>query len=243
MRLYIKEGSYRTARDAFNRLYAHTTITVCLTTVHTWVLKYHSEMEAIRKETRNHFPEYARANLRWSLDATGKVDALGVQHFILGIVDYGSRLNLLLVRMPQETALAILEKISLMVKKFGKPRFIRTDNAPVFHSVAFKEGLAAIGIKHEFSGRGKPWQNGRIERLFLTLKERLNRIVPANGVALDSLLAEFSIWYNAVRPHQHLHGFTPLEVWCGINPYTAAPKKVLRFEGWDGMLTGFYMRR
>jgi hypothetical protein len=28
-----------------------------------------------------------------------------------------------------------------------------------------------------------------------------------------------------------------------LDPYAAAPKEVLAFEGWDGLLRGFYLRR
>jgi len=104
----------------------------------------------------------------------------------------------------------------------------------VFHCALFRAVLAAAGIQHEFIERACPWQNGRIERLFLTLKQKLNQIVPRDGEALDALLREFAFWYNEVRPHQHLHGYTPAEVWRGVDPYLVAPKEVLRFEGWQG---------
>jgi transposase InsO family protein len=146
------------------------------------------------------------------------------------------------VRLELANAQTILEQVSMAVRKFGKPKLIRTDNASVFHSALFEQGLAALRIRHEFIELGKPWQN-RIERFFLTLKEKLNLIVPEDGAALDSLLAEFNFWYNAVRPHQHLHGFTPMEVWTGIDPYKTAPKLVKRFMGWDGLLRGYYLRR
>ncbi len=235
--------SYRDVMNEFNRLHAHAGMTVCLNTVYAWVQKYCSEMEEVRRATRNRFPRYAPANLRWCLDGTGKQDATGVQHFILGIVDHGTRRSLVLVRLAQENAEAILERVALAAKQFGAPKVIRTDNASVFRSAAFAQGMVALGIRHEFTDPGKPWQNGRAERLFLTLKEKLNFIVPENGAMLDSLLVEFSFWYNTIRPHQHLHGFTPMEVWTGIDPYRTAPKEVLRFEGWDGMLKGLYLRR
>ncbi|MBA3774296.1 MAG: transposase [Ramlibacter sp.] len=103
--------------------------------------------------------------------------------------------------------------------------------------------MSAAGIRHEFTQPGKPWQNGRIERFFLTLKQKLNAIVPEDRQALNGLLSEFAFWYNEVRPHQHLHGLTPAEAWRGIDPYRSAPKAVMQFEGWDGFLRGFYMRR
>ncbi|MFZ6722942.1 hypothetical protein [Undibacterium sp. Ji49W] len=80
--LYMEENSsYRVTMYAFNRLYAHTGMSVSLNTVYVWVQKYRSERETIRVRTRNHFPAPAPANLRWCLDGTGKVDAGGVQHF------------------------------------------------------------------------------------------------------------------------------------------------------------------
>jgi putative transposase len=60
---------------------------------------------------------------------------------------------------------------------------------------------------------------------------------------LDCLLAAFSHWYNRVRPHQHLHGFTPVEVWNGVDPYKTVPKAVSRFTGWGGLLQGYYLHR
>jgi transposase InsO family protein len=243
LRLYDATGSYRLATYAFNRLYAHQGVSVCPTTVYTWVRKHRSDMETVRLHTRNRFPRPAPPNLRWCLDATGKRDGQGNTHFILGIIDHGTRLCLTLQRLEHGTTDAILRQIAAAVERFGKPRFLRTDNARVFRCPAFERGLAQIGIRHEFSEPGKPWQNGRIERLFLTLKQKLNAVTPDDGAALDRLLAAFRHWYNVIRPHQHLHGLTPHEAWCGIDPYRSAPRSVERFSAWGGLLTGFYLRR
>ncbi|WP_162044928.1 integrase core domain-containing protein [Undibacterium sp. YM2] len=200
-------------------------------------------MEAIRKKTRNRFPDVSPANLRWCLDGTGKVDAYGMNHFILGIVDHGTRMNLLLQRVELATSTVILEHIKQAINLFGKPKIIRTDNASVFRSKEFRRALKELGIRQEFSEPGKPWQNGRIERFFLTLKEKLNLRTPVNGLMLDRLLRDFVTWYNLIRPHQHLHGYTPAEVWRGIDPYSTPPISVHPFEAWDGLLQGYYLRR
>ncbi|BBB61940.1 hypothetical protein UNDKW_3667 [Undibacterium sp. KW1] len=60
---------------------------------------------------------------------------------------------------------------------------------------------------------------------------------------LDAMLRDFTTWYNLIRPHQHLHGHTPAEVWTGINPYITPPKSVHQFEAWDDLLQGYYLRR
>jgi putative transposase len=75
--------------------------------------------------------------------------------------------------------------------------------------------------------------------LFLTLKQKLNMLVPERPQDLDSLLAVFRQWYNEIRPHQHLFGWTPMEAWCGINPYLTPPKAFVPYRGWNGHLTGF----
>ena len=52
-----------------------------------------------------------------------------------------------------------------------------------------------------------------------------------------------TVWYNHVRPHQHLCGQTPVEAWDGIDPYARVPKQVRHFNAWDGLLRGLYLRR
>ncbi|WP_232063439.1 DDE-type integrase/transposase/recombinase [Undibacterium sp. KW1] len=87
-------------------------------------------------------------------------------HFILGIVDHGTRMNLLLLRLELATSAVILEHIKQAINLFGKPKIIRNDNASVFRSKKFRRALKKLGIRQEFSEPGKPWQNGRIERFF-----------------------------------------------------------------------------
>ena len=85
--------------------------------------------------------------------------------------------------------------------------------------------------------------NGRVERFFGTLKEKLDGWSVDDREQLSLALGDFRAWYNHVRPHQHLHGRTPAEAWAGVDPYAAAPRSIRYFSAWDGLLTGFYMRR
>ena len=85
--------------------------------------------------------------------------------------------------------------------------------------------------------------NGRIERLFGTLKKQLNRITVANFAALSHAMLEFKTFYNLVRPHQHLQGRTPQEAWDGIDPRRCAPQEARFVKAWGGLLTGYYVRR
>ncbi|MFV3414830.1 integrase core domain-containing protein [Pseudomonas nitroreducens] len=100
-----------------------------------------------------------------------------------------------------------------------------------------------MGIRHQRCEVGCPWQNGRIERLFGTLKRKLDQWRVANDEQLQAALRIFSFWYNAVRPHQNLKGQTPLEAWAGGDPFERLPKRVEWFEAWDGLLSRFYLSR
>jgi transposase InsO family protein len=85
------------------------------------------------------------------------------------------------------------------------PGTIRTDNDAAFTSRLFRLGLRWLGVQHRLSQPGCPWQNCRVERLFGTLKEKLNQFAVPDFCTLERMLAEFRFWYNAVRPHQHLN--------------------------------------
>jgi len=87
-----------------------------------------------------------------------------------------------------------------------------------------------------------PWMNGRVEKLFGTLKERLNRLAVNDFSGLEVAVSEFRVWYNLLRPHQHLGGRTPFEAWHKIDPYRRPPKDVQFCTVWDGLLTGYYLR-
>lgn len=122
------------------------------------------------------------------------------------------------------------------------PRSVRTDNESVFTSKTFRLALFLLGIGHQRTDPHRPWQNGRVERLFGTLKSKLDRLAVDSAGALSQALVEFRFFYNHVRPHQNLGGATPAEAWAGIDPY-ARTKGEYWFEGWDGLLQGYYLRR
>lgn len=236
-------GSARALAIEFTRAHAGQAMSVSHNTVRQWLASCCARSDQVREATRNRVPPHIPANRRWGLDCTGKADVTGRVHCILGAIDHGTRFVPLLVRLGTQDAQAILAHLRATIERYGRPQYFRTDNASVFRSEVFRVGLASLGILHEFTKLGSPWENGRIERFFLTLKQQLNRVVPRDGEALDKMLAEFATWYNEIRPHQHLHGFTPWEVWRGIDPYQTVPEAIQRFEAWGGMLKGMRLLR
>ncbi|MBE0617730.1 MAG: transposase family protein [Proteobacteria bacterium] len=244
LKALMAEAGCRRIADTFNRLHAarHRT-TVSKTWVAVTVRRHRLEIAERRREWKRRIPSPMPANRLWGIDLTGKRDFAGVIHPILGIVDHGSRLSVSLRALPDKATIAILRALLDAIEQFGKPRAVRTDNEAIFTSRLFRLALWTLGIRHQRTDPHCPWQNGRVERFFGTLKEKLD-CWQADG--LDQLvlaLGDFRDWYNHVRPHQHLGGRTPAEAWAGIDPYAAAPKSASYFSAWDGMLTGYYLRR
>lgn len=164
-------------------------------------------------------------------------------HMILGLLDHGSRGLLTLAALPDKTSWTLLGHLFLAVGKYGRPRSLRTDNEACFTGRVFRSVLWLAGIRRQRSDPGCPWQNGRIERLFGTLKQKLDSWEVASFKALNHSLSEFRFFYNHVRPHQHLQDWTPAEVWSRVDPYAAKVKGEYWFEAWDGLLQGYYLRR
>lgn len=244
LKALMPDAGCRSIANIFNRRYADSRkMTVGKTFVADTMRRHRYEIEVLRRKIKHRVPRPTPRNLIWGLDLTGKTDVAGNLHMILGLIDHGSRALLALAALPNKCSWTLLGYLFLAIGEYGKPRALRTDNEACFTSRLFRAALFMLGIRHERSDPGCPWQNGRIERLFGTLKGKLDWLEVASFDALGAALVEFRFWYNQVRPHQHLGGATPAEMWAGVNPFTAKIKGEYWFEAWDGLLQGYYLRR
>lgn len=183
-----------------------------------------------------------KPNRVWGMDGTSKTVEQGALHFLLGIVDHGTRRCLTLKALKDKCSITIVRVLCDAIERHGKPRAIRTDNETIFQSRLLKTALGLLGIRHETTELHCPWQNGRIERFFGTLKARLDQWAVPDRTGLNASLVVFRLWYNHVRPHQHLQGLTPAEAWDGVD-LRRPPHHRLWFEGWGGLLQGEYLQR
>jgi transposase InsO family protein len=152
-------------------------------------------------------------NDTWALDLTQISEPdLAPRTLVLGLIDHGSRQLVSLRVLKRKTSLAVLRVLLDAVERYGIPRCLRTDNEAMFDSALFRFGLRWLGIRPQRSEVRCPWQNGRIERFFGTLKRELGDIAPANWGPLSHRLASFD-YYNYARPHMALQGRTPHAVW------------------------------
>ena len=113
-------------------------------------------------------------------------------------------------------------------REFGLPYRLRSDNGPPFASCG-AGGLSQLAVKVIKAGvvperiaPGKPQQNGRLERLHLTLL-RDSADPPARSLRQQiERLRSFQRLYNDERPHQALGNDTPAK------HYVVSPR---RFDG------------
>lgn len=166
----------------------------------------------------------------WGMDLTGLPITDGHCTSVFGVIDHGSRAVVALEPVATYNSLILLGKLLIAIGMHGKPHAIRSDNDAVLKTVLFQIVLKLIGIRQQFTDPGSPWQNGRIERFWRTLKTELQtkavrsrhngqsiqtRMKFASVQAMQQLLEAFKFSYNAYRPHQSLGGATPAMVWSG----------------------------
>ena len=103
-------------------------------------------------------------------------------------------------------------------KQFGLPRAIRTDNGVPFASPNSLFGLSKLsvwwlrlGIEIERIKPGHPQQNGRHERMHLTLKLETTKPPGKNFLQQQSKFDDFIDCYNNERPHQALDMLCPAQ--------------------------------
>ena len=119
-------------------------------------------------------------------------------------------------------------------KDFGLPRAIRTDNGVPFACPRALFGLSKLsvwwlrlGIEIERIRPGHPQQNGRHERMHLTLKKEATRPAARNLLQQQARFDAFIDYYNQERPHQALAMRCPAEL------YTPSPRPYRGLEDLD----------
>ena len=218
IRAHCPQYGYGRVAVTFNRLHAARHISVSRSFVAYTIRHHQYEIACLRRNFRKQMPIETEKNETWALDLTGRADETGCIHAIFGLLDHGSRKLLRLRPLARQCAWTLLGHLCLAIAAHGRPRSLRMDNAPVFHSKVFCRALRWMAIRQQFSKPGCPWMNGRIERLFGTLKKVLKSISFRDEQALGLLLARFCFAYNTLRPHSALDGRTPDEAWHDIDP-------------------------
>jgi putative transposase len=164
----------------------------------------------------------------WCADYKGQF-MLGDKRYCypLTITDQASRFLLAceaLESTQEQFAFTVFESV---FKEYGLPKAIRTDNGvpfaspnALFHLSKLSVWWLRLGIEIERIKPGCPQQNGRHERMHLTLKKEATRPSGQNFLQQQSKFDDFVQEFNTERPHEALGMKCPSEIYApSIRPY------------------------
>jgi len=177
----------------------------------------------------------------WCADFKGEFKlGNGRYCYPLTVTDHASRFLLLceaLESTREELALTAFERL---FAERGLPLAIRSDNGVPFASPNALFNLSKLsvwwlrlGINIERIKPGHPQQNGRHERMHLTLKKEATRPPGLNSLQQQGRFDAFVYEFNAERPHEALAMKCPAEL------YVASPR---RYDGLPDLAYPFHDR-
>ena len=164
--------------------------------------------------------DYSGPNAVWCIDFKGWFRTSdGRRCDPLTISDGFSRYLIRCQAVDDTSGPGIRPLLEAAFREYGLPWAIRSDNGPPFASRAIG-GLSRLsvwwiklGIRPERIEPGKPQQNGRHERMHLTLKRETACPPAGTGRAQQRRFDAFRKEYNDDRPHEALGLATPASVY------------------------------
>ena len=190
--------------------------------------------------------EGALPNDLWCADFKGEFKlGNGRYCYPLTVTDHASRYLLLceaLESVREEPAIAAFEQL---FRERGLPKAIRSDNGVPFASPNGLYNLSRmavwwlrLGIEIERIKPGRPQQNGRHERMHLTLKQEATRPAGANFLQQQGRFDAFVSEYNDERPHEALAMKVPAQVYTAAErPYAGLPELEYPLHDRDAVVT------
>jgi len=165
-------------------------------------------------------------NALWCADYKGEFMLADQRYcYPLTVTDFASRYLLSCEALESTKTLYAWAVFERIFQEFGLPDAIRTDNGLPFASAHALYGLSQLsvwwlrlGIRLERIQPGHPEQNGRHERMHLTLKSEATRPAAANVFQQQSRFDDFLDCFNRERPHQALEMKVPADL------YTPSPR-------------------
>ncbi len=160
-----------------------------------------------------------RPNDLWCADYKGEFKLADKRYcYPLTITDHASRYVIACEALHTTKEVYAFTVFERAFKDFGMPRSIRTDNGVPFASPNALFNLSRLsvwwlrlGIQIERIKPGNPQQNGRHERMHLTLKLETTKPAGDNFLQQQARFDDFIDCFNNERPHQALGMQYPAE--------------------------------
>lgn len=193
--------------------------------IHSYLLATHNASECARKKRQRKYCRYERNHSMtiWHTDWKEFYQE-GERKYLTVYIDDHSRFITcygVFDMMTTENSIAVLQ---MGINEYGCPEEIVTDNGSQYctmrrgepYNHAFGRFLIEHGIKHIRSRVSHPQTNGKVERFFREVDQRLGRMKTIEAVIY---------WQNYIKPHKSLEGKTPGEVFW----YSFKPERILNY--------------
>lgn len=219
-------------------------------TVHA-VLDRHGLVKRGRQRRRNKvqgtvLSAGATANALWCADYKGEFKLGNGQYcYPLTVTDHASRMVLMCEAHDSTKEINALSAFQQLFAERGLPEAMRTDNGLPFASPNGLYNLSRLsvwwlrlGIRIERIQPGCPQQNGRHERMHLTLKKETTRPPGKNSLQQQARFDAFIKEFNTQRPHEALNMGVPNEAYCASSQaYKGLPEVGYPFHDKDVLVT------
>jgi len=147
-------------------------------------------------------------NSLWHIDDS----EFGKEGKIISVVDDCSRYFLGIIHTNTVTTKTVTNFLEQLINTYGTPKQIISDNGSPYRSKSkhskFDRWCRKNKIEHIRTRVKRPQTNGKVERLFGTIKEEIN---------ICQELERLRYRYNHHRPHESLNWKVPAEVYNDFN--------------------------
>lgn len=187
-----------------------------------------------------------KPNDLWCTDFKGEFRMGNRQYcYPLTVTDHASRHVMLCEALESTREMPVIAAFERLFGERGLPGAIRSDNGPPFASPNGLFNLSKLsvwwlrlGIAIERIRPGHPQQNGRHERMHLTLKQETARPPAMNILAQQERFDAFTYEFNTERPHEALDMKRPADIYApSTRPYGGLPEVAYPFHDRDILVT------
>ena len=159
----------------------------------------------------------------WSIDLFRCESILLKTHWVLVVMDqFTRRIIGFGVHTGDVDGVALCRMFNTAISTQGAPRYLSSDNDPLFRYHRWQANLRILEINKINSIPYTPVSHPFVERLIGTIRrEYIDRVFFWTAQDLERKLGEFLQYYNHTRVHQSLDGSAPAEISGGHQPLPA----------------------